>query len=167
MIEFDLVLEKLDLTGEKEGWICALIKNKLAERINPDVKKSYRIKGKLDEMVIAQKALVPIGGGDYVLPFNVGMRKILRKDVGDKVHFEVELDTSEFNYSEDFLLCLEDEPLAIEEYNKLSPSHKKYYSNWIESAKTIETKTKRINQAIFGLANKMDYGSMIRHFKGK
>jgi hypothetical protein len=167
MIEFDLDLEKLDLTGEKEGWICALIKHELAEQINPGKKTSFRIKGSLDDLAISQKALLPIGEGDFVLPFNMHMRKTLRKDVGDKIHFKVELDSSEFQFSEDFLMCLEDDPQAMEEYSKLTPSHRKYYSNWIESAKTIETKTKRINQAIFGLANQMDYGAMIRHFKGK
>ncbi|SOE21450.1 protein of unknown function [Spirosomataceae bacterium TFI 002] len=167
MIEFTLVLEKLELTGEKEGWTCAVINSALADQINPKVKTSYRIKGTLDKMPIKQKALIPIGEGNYILPFNSEMRKSLAKEEGATVQFKVEVDNDEFEFSADFLACLEDDERAMTHYQSLAPSHQKYFSKWVESAKTIETKTKRITQALFGLANKMDYGSMIRHFKKK
>jgi len=44
----------------------------------------------------------------------------------------------------------------------LAPGDRKYFSNWIESAKTDETKTKRIAQTINALSKKWDYGQMIR-----
>lgn len=167
MISFDLKLEILDLSGEKNGWIASIIKPSLAEKINPGVKISYRIRGTLDDMPISQKAIVPIGEGNFVLPFNADMRKLLGKGEGDIVHFKVEVDHSEFQYSTDLLACLEMDDRASAFYETISPSHKKYFSKWIESAKTIETKTKRINQALFGLANQMKYDETIRYFKEK
>lgn len=167
MISFDLKLEILDLSGEKNGWIAGIISMELSERINPSVKTRYRIKGTIDDLAISQKAILPIGEGDFILPFNADMRKALRKGEGDMVHFKVEVDNSEFQYSADLLACLEMDDRAHTFYETISPSHKKYFSKWIESAKTIETKTKRINQAIFGLANQMKYDETIRYFKGK
>ena len=69
--------------------------------------------------------------------------------------------------SADFLLCLAEEKQAEKFYQALSPSHQKYYSNWIESAKTIETKSKRIAQAIEGFKMKMGYPEMIRYYKAQ
>lgn len=164
---FELKLEILDLTGEKEGWVCGIIPSVLAQQLNPNVMKTYRIRGKIDTMEIEQKAIIPIGEGDYILPFNAEMRRCLRKKEGDKVLVEVEVDHRPYPLSEDLLACIEMDDRATEHWETLTPSHKKYFSNWVEQAKTIETKTKRITRSLFGLAHKMDYGEMMRHFKGK
>jgi uncharacterized protein YdeI (YjbR/CyaY-like superfamily) len=65
------------------------------------------------------------------------------------------------------LACLKDEPKAKDFFGTLSSGHQRYFSNWIESTKTTETKTKRINQAVYGLSHEMDYVAIIRHFKAK
>jgi uncharacterized protein YdeI (YjbR/CyaY-like superfamily) len=58
--------------------------------------------------------------------------------------------------------CLADEPEGLSFFNTLSPGHRKYFSNWIDSAKTEATKTKRIAQTINALSKRWDYGQMIR-----
>jgi uncharacterized protein YdeI (YjbR/CyaY-like superfamily) len=60
---------------------------------------------------------------------------------------------------------LNDEPIALANFNKLPGSHQKYYSKWIESAKTEQTKTKRIAQAVNALTKNLHYGQMIRSLK--
>ena len=69
--------------------------------------------------------------------------------------------------NEEFLECLADEPAALEFFNTLAQGHRRYFSNWIDTAKTNETKTKRIALAITKLKKKMGYGEMIRWNKGK
>jgi uncharacterized protein YdeI (YjbR/CyaY-like superfamily) len=44
----------------------------------------------------------------------------------------------------------------------LSGSHQKYFSKWIESAKTAQTKTKRILMAVTALGQGKGYPEMIR-----
>jgi uncharacterized protein YdeI (YjbR/CyaY-like superfamily) len=61
--------------------------------------------------------------------------------------------------------CLADDPHALDFFNTLPRGHQNYFSNWIESAKTSETKVKRISQAVQGLAMRMGYGEMIRYFR--
>ena len=167
MPTFKTTIYKFEKQGEKTGWTYILIPAHIANEIKPDTRTSYRVKGKLDNHPINQVALLPMGEGDFIIPINAGMRKGIRKGEGAMLEVSLEFDESEFIMSADFLACLEDEPRALEKFNSLAPGHQRYFSKWIEDAKTVETKTKRIAQAIFGLANQMDYGTMIRHFKNK
>lgn len=153
--------------GEKSGWTYIDVPLDVSQSLNPDIKTSYRVKGKIDQHAIAQVSLVPMGDGHFIIAINGTMRKAIRKEEGAMVTLTLERDTSELTISEDLMGCLLEEPTAWESFNNLPKSHQRYYSNWIESAKTIETKTKRIHQTIFGLSHGMEYGEMIRHFKTK
>jgi len=167
MPTFKTTLHKFAEQGEKTGWTYIHIPAHLANEIKPNTRTSFRVKGKLDNFPIQQIALLPAGEGDFFMAINASMRKGIKKSEGATIDVSIELDESEFIMSQDFLICLEDEPRALEKFHSLAPSHQKYYSKWIEEAKTIETKTKRITQAVQGLVMNMDYGTMIRHFKGK
>lgn len=167
MVVLEQVLDKYGEKAEKSGWTYVVIDVAIAQKIKPNTKKSFRVKGLIDKLEIKQVALIPIGEGNFILPVNGNFRKKIRKSLGDKVTLKLEEDTSEFEYSEDLLACLEDEPEANTFYKTLTAGHQRYFSKWIESAKTIETKTTRITRCLFGLSNQMDYGAMIRHFKGK
>jgi hypothetical protein len=167
MIVFSTVLQKFKAKGEKSGWTYITILASQANELMPNTRTSFRVKGKIDKLAIKQAALLPMGEGDFILPVNAEMRKGIGKAVGEKVKVAFEVDKSDFIFSEDFLVCLEDEPKALETFKKQPPSHQKYFSKWIDSAKTTETKTKRIAQSIQGLAMGFNYGEMIRYFKGK
>jgi uncharacterized protein YdeI (YjbR/CyaY-like superfamily) len=54
---------------------------------------------------------------------------------------------------EEMLLCLQDEPRALKFFNSLSESEKRYYINWIYSAKKEETKVSRLAKSISNLLN--------------
>lgn len=167
MIQFTSIIEKFDKNGEKTGWTYIFIPFNVAEKINKGVRRSYRVKGKLDKVAISQMAMIPMGEGDFIISLKADIRKQLKKQKGDKLSVSLELDTSELVMSSDFLMCLAEDKSAEEFYKSLSPSHQKYYSNWIESAKTIETKSKRIAQAMEGFKMKMGYPEMIRYHKAQ
>lgn len=167
MVNFTALLQKFREKGEKSGWTYIVVPAKIANSINSGVKTSYRVKGKLDNLSIRQVALMPMGDGDFILPVNASMRKELRKQAGAQVKVSLALDKSDFVINEDFRLCLEDEPAALKYFSSLPSSHQKYFSKWIDSAKTTETKTKRIAQSVQGLAMGMGYGEMIRYFRDK
>jgi hypothetical protein len=167
MIQFTCIIEKFEKNGEKTGWTYIFIPFDIAEKINKGVRKSYRVKGKMDKISISQLAMIPMGDGNFIIPLKADLRKKIKKQKGDKLAVTLELDKSELVMSADFLLCLAEEKQAEKFYMALSPSHQKYYSNWIESAKTIETKSKRIAQAIEGFKMKMGYPEMIRYYKAQ
>lgn len=161
-IAFSALLKQFAQQGEKTGWTYIGIPGKLAGKIQPGVKKSFRVKGSIDAHKIRQVSLLPMGDGSFIIPVNAEMRKATRKKKGDTVELVLEHDGSELKLSRDFLACLADEPTAVEYFNSLPKSHQQYYSKWIESAKTEPTKIKRIAVVINGLARHMDYGAMLR-----
>jgi hypothetical protein len=165
MIKFTAVLKKFGDQGEKTGWTYFEIPAELAEKLNPGVKKSYRVKGKLDEHPIKQVALVPMGEGNFIIAVNAAMRKGIGKRQGASVKVQLEIDAAEWKLNEDFLACLEDEPRAMSFFKSLAPSHQRYFSTWIDSAKTEETRAKRIAATLNAMLRSMNYGEMIRAMK--
>jgi hypothetical protein len=162
MISFTAIIEKFDEKSEKTGWRYITVPAELAEKLKPNNKKSFRVKGKLDDYAIEMTSLLPMGEGNFIIPIGATVRKKLYKQAGDILKVQLALDESEIEMPADFADCLEDAPDAKEQFYKQPGSHRNYYIKWIESAKTIETRSKRIAQAIDGLQKKWDYGQMIR-----
>lgn len=165
MVAFEAEIKRFDKNGEKTGWYYIDLPFDLAQKIKPGIKTAYRVKGNLGPYAIRQVALVPIGEGNFIIALNSEMRKNIKKQLGDKILVSLEAETEEMPLSDDLLASLELEPEALEKFNSFPKSHQRYYSNWVDSAKTFETKTKRIQMCIYGLSHNMDYGQMIRHFK--
>ena len=106
-----------------------------------------------------------MGEGDFIISINAQIRKGIRKEEGALVTLNLEEDTDELPQSEELMMCLEDEPKALEMFLKLPKSHQTYYLKWIDSAKTIETKTKRITMTIQGMLMGMTYPEMLKYYK--
>ena len=165
MVSFTAVLQKFDKKGEKTGWTYLEIPAEMAQKIKENTRISFRVKGKIDEFPIKLVALIPMGEGDFILPINAQMRKGIRKAEGASVLLSLEEDQEELSISSELLICLEDEPAASKAFHAMPKSHQFYYSKWIEAAKTIETKSKRISMTVQSLAMGMDYGQMLRYFR--
>lgn len=162
MIKFTSIIKKFTTKGEKSGWTYIDVPLDIAEQINPGNKKAFRVKGKLDNLSIEGINLIPMGEGNYIMALNADMRKGLGKQKGASISVQLEQDSKVKKLSKDFIACLEDEPKALEFFKTLPASHQRYFSNWIESAKTDTTKTKRITQAVVALSGKLGFGEMIR-----
>jgi len=165
MVQFNTTILKFDQQGEKTGWMYITITAAIAEKLNPGVKKSFRVKGKMDDYVFSGVSLLPMGGGDFIIAFNASMRKATGKRKGDKLKVQLEVDKKEYVLNPVFMECLADDPQAIAAFKKMPRSHQNYYSKWIESAKTEATQTKRIAMAVNALAKKKDFGQMLRDQK--
>ena len=162
-IRFKTLLEKYQQKGEKSGWTFLAIPSSTANKINPGVKKSFRVKGKLDEVGIEQVALIPIGEGNFILPVNQTLRKQLKKTIGEKVSLVLSVDETAFTLSEDLLNCMQGEPAAYDYFKKLAPSHQRYFSKWVEEAKTSFTKEKRILLTLEAMSKQKSFGEMFKH----
>ena len=162
MVSFTATILKFDKQGEKTGWTYILIPLKIANKLNPSVKNSYRVKGKLDEFKIEKVALVPMGEGDFIMAINAVIRKGIGKTKGATIKVQIELDTSQIKVPPELLVCLQDEPAALEYFNSLPQGHRNYFTKWIQSAKTEPTKVKRIIMVVKTMVRKMDFGAMLR-----
>jgi hypothetical protein len=167
MVQFTTTLQRFGQQGEKTGWTYIEIPADIAQKIKPNTKKGYRVKGKLDNYRIAGIALLPMGGGTFIIPVNASMRKGIGKRHGAMVKVQLQEDKQEFVFNKDFMECLNDEPAAKAYFTTLTGSHQRYFSKWIDSAKTDPTKTKRIAMAVTALSKKQGYPEMIRSHQKK
>ncbi len=177
MVTFTATLRKFGAKGEKTGWTYIDVPAAVTEVLNGGQKKAFRVKGRLDTFTIQQVGLVPMGASaepneagekaPYILAINATMRRGLGKEAGATIQVELERDESELPLSEDLLVCLADAPDALAFFETLPRGHQQYFSNWIDSAKTVATREKRLSQAIAGLSMKLGYGDMIRHFRNQ
>jgi hypothetical protein len=165
MITFSTTILKFSKMGEKTGWTYIEISAALARKLKPDTKVSFRVKGKLDDHPIEKTALLPMGAGSFILPLNAAHRKGTGKKAGDKLKVQLEVDDRTLVLSPDLMKCLKDEPVALANFKKLPKSHQQYYSKWIESAKTLQTKSKRIAATVMGCFKGQNYSQMMREYK--
>jgi hypothetical protein len=167
MVKFTVTLKKFDRQGEKTGWTYFEVPAELAQKLKPGNKKEFKVKGKLDNFLITRVSLLPMGGGPFIMPVNAAMRKGIGKKHGAMIKVQLEADESPFVFNKDLMECLDYEPKAKEHFNTLTGSHQRYFSKWIDSAKTDATKTKRIAMAVNALAKKWGYPEMLRDSQGK
>jgi hypothetical protein len=165
MIQFNAVIKKFDDQGEKSGWTYIEIPAAIAQKLNANNKKGFRVKGKLDDYIFSMIALLPMGGGDFIMALNAGMRKAIKKQKGATVQVRIGVDTNEIRPPAELLECLQDEPGALEYFNGLTKGHQNYFTNWINSAKTDPTKAKRIAATLDAFSKQWDFGQMLRAMK--
>ena len=162
MVRFTTTILQFAQNADKTGWTYIKVPAEVAQQIKPGHKKSFRVKGKLDNYPIKSVAIMPMGDGAFILAFNAAMRKATGKRRGATLKVALEADNDDLQIDAEFMECLQDEPAALAWFNKLTPGHRLYFNRWIESAKTAPTKAKRIAQALDGLAKGWNYGEMIR-----
>jgi hypothetical protein len=167
MIRFTAKILRFGKQGEKTGWSYIEISQRQAEQLKPGNKKSFRIKGSIDEFRLEKTALLPMGEGNFILPMNAAIRKATGKTEGDTVKVQFELDERPLSLSTTFLKCLKDDARAYTFFKTLPKSHQNYFSKWVDSAKTTQTKTKRITMAVIALASRQGYSEMIRSNKNQ
>ena len=162
MIHFTAIIEQFGEQGEKTGWTYVCVPADLADQLKSGYKKSFRVKGKLDEHAIKQQALIPMGGGSFILPLKASLRKALHKKKGAMLKLSLEEDKKLPTLNRELVQCLADAPKAEKKFQALPRSHQMYYSKWIESAKTIQTRAKRITMTITSMEKNLKFGEMLR-----
>jgi hypothetical protein len=165
MVKFQTLIRKFGKKGEKTGWTYIVIGAKFARQLKSGSRVSFRVKGRLDSHSFEGLALLPMGDGDFILPLNAGIRRAIRKKQGDQLIIEMNLDNRAPVLSADLLKCLKQEPGALTFFKSLPRSHQNYFSKWVESAKTVNTKTKRIVMAVAAMARQLGFAEMLRASK--
>ena len=111
-------------------------------------KGQIKLRGRINGHAFRGTAM-PHGDGTHYLVVNKSIRDAIGAEQGDTVSVVMELDTEEriLDVPADLLAALEKDEPAWAVFEKLSYSHKKEYVDWIESAKTTETRQRRIQSA--------------------
>lgn len=165
MVQFTTIILQFDEQGEKTGWHYIRIPQTIANQLKPDNKKTFRVKGWLDNHSFHGIALLPMGGGDFIMALNATIRKGIQKRKGAKVQVQMDVDTRPELPPPGLIESLEDEPESLAYFKKLPPSQRNYFIKWIDSAKTEPTKIRRIAQSVTALSKLQNFGEMLRELK--
>jgi hypothetical protein len=167
MVDYNTIILQFGEQGEKTGWTYIEIPADVAQEIKPGNKKSFRVRGWLDEYAVTGMALMPMGEGKFIMALREEIRKSIRKGRGAMLRVRLEFDTDyKVEMPEDLQECFEFErPEAFEFFSGLAKSHQGYFIKWINDAKTDTTRANRIANTINAAVRRMDYGMMLREQK--
>lgn len=160
-IRINTALQKYESNGEKTGWSYILSPAKSARKIYDQNKKSFRIKGQIDDFTFHGQATLPIDDGAYILPVKVPCLKKLRKKASDEVLLIMELDLQLYVLNPVMMECLEDDLVALQQFSSFTKSHQNYFSKWVNTTKTGSNLAKRISVILKAMHLKQDYSALI------
>ncbi|MES2130952.1 MAG: YdeI/OmpD-associated family protein [Bacteroidota bacterium] len=109
---------------------------------------TLKVKGSIDNYILKKHGLMVSAKGPFFLPIKAEIRKKIKKEAGDTVHIILYPDHDPVDIPIDLLVCLEEEPLALQFFKTLSISEQQFYIQWISSAKKEETKINRLAKTI-------------------
>ncbi len=167
MHSFKSIIQKFASKGEKTGWAYVDIPPDIVTKLKLKTKKEFRIKGLMDDVKFERLASYPIGEGNFIIAINGELRKKLGKKEGATLHVKFELDESEPLQSLELMACLNEDPIALKQFNSLLLSHRNYFHRYIYTAKAEATKAGRIVNVINAMYKKQNFGEMIRSLPKK
>lgn len=165
MFSFKSIIQKFATKGEKTGWTYVDIPQDIILKLKLKNKKEFRIKGAMDDVKFERLACYPIGEGNFIIAINGELRKKLGKKEGAMLSVKFELDKSEALKSQELLDCLNDDKIALKQFDSLLLSHQNYFHRYIYTAKGADTKAGRIVNTINAMHKKLNFGEMIRSLK--
>ena len=138
-----LLLERFPGKG---GWTYARL---------PDIetgKKNHfgwqKVRGFIDGYEVKQFHLMPLGEGKLMIAVKAEIRKAINKSAGDWVDVILYSLQAPLPVPEDFQLCLQDEPLALNNFQKFSEVERKEWLDWIYAVRSEEVIIERMANAI-------------------
>jgi hypothetical protein len=152
LLDKECLLEKFPGKG---GWTYAALPEVLPDKNAPF--GWVKVKGSIDGFEIKKYHLMPFGNGELFLPIKAEIRKKIKKQAGDFVHVILYPDNEPLEIPSELVLCLEDDPEALQFFNSLNESEQHNYVKWIYSAKTDQTKVDRIAKTLVRLSNHLKY----------
>lgn len=168
MINLKAEIERFEANGEKTGWSYIFVPHTVAEQIKPGERRSIRVKGTIDQVEISGMSLIPMGQGDFIIALNKTLRKQLKKEAGAKVELNLSFDADfKIEMPDDLEICLAEEERLLEQFLAMPKSHQNYYINWLNTAKTEVTRIKRLAMIVNAMAEKLDFGGMLRRERQK
>jgi len=130
----------------KGGWTFAVI---------PEIVRDkhawfgwVKVRGSIDGYEIKNYHLMSMSNGMMFLPVKAEIRKKIGKNDGDWVHIILYSEQLPHVNQDDFMICLQDDPHAYQNFLKKTEPEQKAFIDWIYSAKNDEMKVERIAEIL-------------------
>ena len=143
IVDSDFLLQKMSGKG---GWTFVLLSD-----LKQDKRSWFgmtKVRGSIDTFEISDYNLMPFGKGSLFLPVKSEIRKKIGKSEGDWVHVTLYSQDLPPVETEDFFICLAEEPVAQQRFNDLPKAEQKKLLDWIYSVRNDTLRVERIAQSI-------------------
>lgn len=168
MITLQVEIERFEANGEKTGWSYVFIPQDMANQLKANNRREFRVRGFIDQTPVNGMCMMPVKDDGFILPLKKSLRKELRKEAGGVVQLNLEFDADfKIEMPDDLEVCLAEEEGLLERFLARPKSHQNYFINWLNTAKTEATRTKRLVMIVNAMFNKLDFGGMIREGRTK
>ena len=130
----------------KEGWTYIQF-----NEIKPEKKKYFggvKVRGFIDDYELKDHNLFPMGKGILMMAVKAEIRKKIGKQEGDWVTLKLYYNEPEDTTLQDFLICLKEEPIAEQTFNKQSKKQQQEIIDWISTSKSEDLKVERMAKVI-------------------
>jgi Domain of unknown function (DUF1905)/Bacteriocin-protection, YdeI or OmpD-Associated len=144
LIHHHYLIEKQD---RPYGWTYVVLPvsdEGTAQSLPRTLPRPIRVRGHIGAYEFKQFILLPMKDGSLMLPINAAARKKTGKKAGDTVEIILYLDDSPVEIPDEVMACLVDSEPALQFFLSLSGSNQKYYIDWVEESKTVDTKVARL-----------------------
>lgn len=152
IIEGDFEILKMSMKG---GWSYVLLPPKHHKTGLPF--GWFVVKGSIDDYEINQFKLWPTADNKLFLPIKADIRKKIKKQEGDTVRVTLYEDNSEVIIPDEFLICVNESPMAAFNFDKMSETSKKQYVDYVYAAKSLDARTRRLAKTIDKLEKGLKY----------
>lgn len=150
LVDKSYLLQKFQGKG---GWTYAAI---------PEIPKDksawfglVKVCGSIDGYEITNYHLMPMGNGTMFIPVKAEIRKKIGKQEGDWVNIILYSQELPRVVHEDFLICLQDDPIAYQNFQKINNAEQKEIIDWIYSVKNDDLKVERIAKTLDKLSKSL------------
>ncbi|MBX3164538.1 MAG: DUF1905 domain-containing protein [Bacteroidetes bacterium] len=165
MPAYKTIIQKFSNNKEKTGWSYVEMPVDIWKKLKLKNRREFRVKGFLDDVNVERLSCMPMKDGNFIIPLNAELRKKLGKNEGAMLHLKIEVDTSPALQSAELMECLNDDDIALKQFNSLLLSHRNYFHRYVYTAKGAATKAGRIVNVINAMHKKQDFGEMMRSLK--
>jgi hypothetical protein len=152
IIKGKFVIQKMSIKG---GWSYVLLPPKHSKTGLPF--GWFVVKGLIDDFEINQYKLWPTADNKLFLPIKADIRKKIRKQEGDEVYIVLYEDNSDVIIPDEFLICINESPLAKLYFEKMSNTSKKQYVDYVYAAKSLDAQARRLTKSIEKLEKGLKY----------
>ena len=94
-----------------------------------------------------------MSNGMMFLPVKAEIRKKIGKNDGDTVHIILYSEQLPHVNHDDFMTCLQEDPVAFQNFSNKSETEQKAFIDWIYSAKNDDTKVERMAEVLNKLSS--------------
>lgn len=116
-----------------------------------------KVRAMFDDYEVPEIGMLSFGNNKRFIPVKAEIRKAIGKQAGDQTRLKLFARIEELDIRTEFLLCLNDDPDALNHFQNWEDEEQNKYISWIEEAPSTEQQVDRMATAMDRIAAGLRY----------